>query len=96
VGTFAVIRERCNQWDWSRDMRRQDNWQAHATFMDELTAQGFIVLGGPVGDGRRVLLIVEADSEDAVEQRLAADPWSGTHLRTDRIERWDVLLRAPG
>ena len=52
MGTFAVTRERFNQWDWSRDMREQDNWHAHAAFMDELTAEGFIVLGGPVGDGR--------------------------------------------
>ena len=93
MGTFAVTRERFNQWDWSRDMREQDNWDAHAAFMDELTAEGFIVLGGPVGDGRRVLLIVEAADEASIEKRLAADPWTGTLLRTERIEPWEILLR---
>ena len=67
MGTFAVTLERFNQWDWSRDMREQDNWQAHAAFMDELTAEGFIVLGGPVGDGRRVLMIIEAADEASIE-----------------------------
>jgi uncharacterized protein YciI len=95
MGTFAVTRERFNQWDWSRDMREQDNWHAHAAFMDELTAEGFIVLGGPVGDGRRVLLIVEAADETSIGKRLAADPWTGTLLRTERIEPWEILLRAP-
>ena len=95
MGTFAVTRERFNKWDWSRDMREQDNWQAHAAFMDELTAEGFIVLGGPVGDGRRVLLIVEAADEASIERRLAADPWIGTLLRIERIEPWEIVLRGP-
>jgi hypothetical protein len=64
--------------------------------MDELTAEGFIVLGGPLEGGRRVLLIVEAADEAEVERRLAADPWRDTHLRIERIEPWTVLLRAPG
>jgi uncharacterized protein YciI len=94
IAVFAVTQERFNQWDWSRDMREQDNWEAHAAFIDELTEQGFIVLGGPVGDGRRVLLIVESDDESSIEERFAADPWIGTHLRIERIEPWDVLIRA--
>ena len=93
MGTFAVTQERFNQWDWSRDLREQHNWEAHAAFMDELTAEGFIILGGPVGDGRRVLLIVDAADEASIEERLAADPWLGTHLRIERIEAWEILLR---
>ena len=95
MGTFAVTRERFNQWDWSRDMREQDDWQAHAAFMDELTAEGFIVLGGPVGDGRRVLLIVEAADEVSIEKRLAADPWAGTLLRIGRSNRGRSCCAVP-
>jgi hypothetical protein len=96
IGTFAVTQERFNQWDWSRDMREQDNWEAHAAFIDELTEQRFIVRGGPLGDGRRVLLIVEADDESSIEERFAADPWIGTHLRIERIEPWNVLIHGRG
>ena len=53
---------------------------------------GFIVLGGPLPDEHRVVLVVEADSEDAVRTRLARDPWAETHLRTDTIEGWTLRL----
>jgi hypothetical protein len=95
ISTFAVTLERFNRWDFSRDMREQDNWPARATFMDEITDEGFIVLGGPLAGGRRVLLIVETADEASIRARLATDPWSGTHLRIERIEAWELLLRAP-
>jgi hypothetical protein len=44
--------------------------------MNALAAEGFVVLGGPLGEGPEVLLIVDAPSEDAIRARLAADPWS--------------------
>jgi hypothetical protein len=34
-------------------MREQDDWDAHAGFMDGLVDDGFVLLGGPVGDGMR-------------------------------------------
>ncbi|MGH3013080.1 MAG: hypothetical protein ACRDMY_14755, partial [Gaiellaceae bacterium] len=43
--------------------------------MDGLVEDGFVVLGGPLGDGERVLLVVEAADEREIEARLAADPW---------------------
>jgi hypothetical protein len=62
--------------------------------MEELVDAGFIVLGGPLDDEQRVVLAVEADSEDAVRATLARDPWSETHLQIDRIEHWTVRLDA--
>jgi len=41
---------------------------------------------------QRVVLVVEAESEDAVHSTLARDPWSGTHLRVDTIDRWTNRL----
>jgi hypothetical protein len=49
---------------------------------------GFVVLGGPLADKRRVVLAIEAESEDAVRATLARDPWSGTHLLVDMVEPW--------
>ena len=37
--------------------------------------EGFVVLGGPVGDGDAGLMAVSAESEQAVEARFAEDPW---------------------
>jgi len=60
--------------------------------MDGLADSGFVVLGGPLADEQRVVLVVEAESEDAVRARLARDPWHETHLRLDTIDRWTIRL----
>jgi len=74
-------------------MREQQAWSEHAAFMNGLAASRFIVLGGPLGDGERVLHVVEAESERAVRERFAHDPWERMSLlRTDSVEPWDVLL----
>jgi len=96
VPYFAVIRERGPAWDWSVPMRRQDEWDAHAAFMEALVDDGFILAGGPLGgeDGaKRVLHIVDSPDAAAVESRLAEDPWTPMGLlRTISIEPWLVLL----
>ncbi len=93
---FVVTRERGPSWDWSRPMRRQDEWDAHAAFMDALATEGFILAGGPLGgedDARRVLHIVLANDADEIERRLTEDPWTPNDLlRTIVIEPWTVLL----
>ena len=80
-------------WDWSCDLREQDGWDEHAAFMDALVESGFVVLGGPFDDAQAVLLIVDAESEAAIRERLAADPWSRNGMLTlGAIERFTVLL----
>ena len=80
------------RWDWSRGFREQDGWDEHAAFMDALVQDGFVVLGGPL-DERNVLLVVAVESEQAVRDRLATDPWvAGGLLRIARIRPWTVLL----
>jgi uncharacterized protein YciI len=90
---FVVTRERGPAWDGSRLLREQDGWPEHAAFMEALVDEGFVLLGGPFGDGVRTLLIVHAASEEAIHERLAADPWTPTgFLRVVGVERWEVLL----
>ena len=88
----AVILEHGPEWDDARGLREQDGWDEHAAFMDALVDEGFIVLGGPIGDGSRVLHAVFADDAGAVRARLEADPWYGSRLRIVSIEPWTVLL----
>ena len=90
---MAVRRIRGRAWDASLPMRAQANWPEHAAFMNALAAEGFVVLGGPLGAGEEVLLIVNAPDEATVRTRLAADPWSGTALLDIKIvEPWTILL----
>ncbi len=90
---FAVRRLHGPSWDATRGVREQRDWDAHATFMDGLVENGFVVLGGPVPDG--ALLLVEARDEREIRSRLSHDPWvrSGL-LTTGRIEAWQIWLDA--
>ncbi len=47
-----------------------------AHLRDLLADAGFIVLGGPVGDGEQTLNVVEAADENEIRTRLAQDPWA--------------------
>jgi len=96
---FAVISEGGPAWDRGKPMREQDAWPAHAAFRNALAETGFVVLGGPLGDGstHRALLIVEAPRELEVERRLAEDPWSRKGLLTvTSIDQWEILLDGQG
>ena len=61
--------------------------------MDGLLEDGFVILGGPIGDGERVLLVVEASDEREIEARLATDPgfrWGSSRIAS--IEPWTIWL----
>ena len=91
--TFLVVRHHSGpQYDPSRSLEEQSDWPAHVSFMNGLEDAGFVVLGGPLAGERRTVLVVEAESEQAVRDTLARDPWSETHLRIDTIEPWLIRL----
>jgi len=90
---YLVTRAKGPAWDHSRRRREQSGWDEHAAFMDELVDDGFVVLGGPIGDGERVLLVVEATDEREVRARFAVDPWLPMGiLRIATIEPWTIWL----
>jgi uncharacterized protein YciI len=92
---FVVLRERGPNWDDTRPLEGQKNWDAHAAFMDALTAEGFVALGGPLDDTRDALLVIEAEGPGEIERRLAADPWTADGLlRTKACWRWTIRLGA--
>ncbi len=51
-------------------MVEQAKWDEHAAFMNGLAKEGFVVLGGPIGYGPKILVIIDAESEDAINARL--------------------------
>ena len=65
--------------------------------MDKLTADGFVVLGGPLGegDGEDALLVVDSPNEVAINSTLSNDPWSKAGiLEIKSIQRWTIFLEA--
>lgn len=93
MATFAVRLIHGRGWDSSRPIREQDGWDEHASFMDGLVDDGFVILGGPLGDGEQTLHLVEAAEEGEIRARLARDPWASADLlRVGTIEPWALWL----
>jgi uncharacterized protein YciI len=92
VALFVALRRTSPQRDPTLPLEQQSGWKIHADLMDALVEEGFVVLGGPLADEHRVVLAVEADSEAAVRETLARDPWSQTHLLVDSVDRWTIRL----
>jgi uncharacterized protein YciI len=95
---FSVIREAGPAWA-AGGIFDQPAVNDHATFMNALADNAFVLFAGPLAgseQGRvRVLLIVDADSEAEIHRRLADDPWVLTEqLRIVSIEPWKVLVGA--
>ena len=92
---FHVVISRSGpEWDHSKPMEEQSGWDEHASFMDALVDDGFVVLGGPLADERRVVHAIQAGSEAEIRARLARDPWSESHLVIDAIDPWTIRLDA--
>jgi uncharacterized protein YciI len=91
---LVVLRQSGPEFDRSRPLEEQSEWEAHAAYMDELVDAGFLVLGGPLAGDGRVAHAVEAESQDAVRAAFARDPWSESHLQVDSIEPWTIRLDA--
>ena len=89
---LVVLRRSGPEWDPARPLEEQSGWLAHASFMDGLVDDGFIILGGPLADEVRNAHVVEAESEEVVRARLARDPWSETHLLVESIDPWTIRL----
>ena len=90
---LVVLRRSGPEYDHSKPLEDQSGWREHAAFMDGLVDDGFIVLGGVLGDEVRTAHVVEAGSESEVRETLARDPWSGSHLVVDSIDPWTIRLQ---
>lgn len=79
--------------DWSQDTRRQPYWDDHAAFIDQLVADGRILLGGPLEDEGGALLVVKADDASTVRELLADDPWYVHGVLTlVSVKRWKLFI----
>ncbi len=93
MAVFALTMSHGPGWDAARGIREQQAWDEHASFMDALVDDGFVILGGPLDDGQHVLLMVEAGDEGEVAARMGQDPWALLGLlRIGALERWSIWL----
>jgi uncharacterized protein YciI len=93
TGLFLVNEIHGPQYQSNKPLEEQEEWNAHAGFMDALAAEGFVQLGGPIVGTPDVLLIIRARDEAEIRNRLAADPWQKNGLlRIVSIKAWQLRL----
>ena len=91
--TFLAFSSAGPNRDFSKDTRQQPFWDDHATFIDQLVEDGFILMGGPLVDEGGSLLIINADDENEVEETLKNDPWMQHGiLKLESIKRWQIFI----
>jgi uncharacterized protein YciI len=92
-----VVRRYGGLYDPGSPLEAQIDWEAHRAFMNASEAEGLARFAGPLEGGEDVLLIFRAESGDAIERHLAADPWTQSGLlSTVRIARWNLRLGQVG
>ena len=91
--TFLILSAAGPHRDLSKGAREQPFWDEHAEFIDALVDEGFILLGGPLVDEGGALLIVKAEDENEVREKLKNDPWYAHGiLKQVSIKRWQIFI----
>src|ERR1700756_1804631 len=93
--TFVAISSAGPNRDPSKGTREQPFWDEHAAFIDQLVDEGFILMGGPLIDEGGAMLIVNAEVESEVRERLKSDPWFEEGiLKLEDVKRWQIFIDA--
>jgi uncharacterized protein YciI len=95
--TFVTISSAGPNRNPAKDTREQPFWDEHAAFIDQLVAEGFILMGGPLVDEGEMphgaLLIVNAEDENEVREKLKNDPWfEHGILKLESVKRWQIFI----
>jgi uncharacterized protein YciI len=93
--TFLALSSAGPNRDSSKDTREQAFWDEHAAFIDQLVADGFILMGGPLVDEGGSLLILNAEDANEVRDKLKNDPWMQHGiLKLASVKRWQIFIDA--
>jgi len=91
--TFLAFSSAGRNRDFSKGTREQPFWDEHAAFIDQLVADAFILMGGPLVDEGGSLLIFNAKDENEVREKLKNDPWMRHGiLRLESVKRWQIFI----
>src|SRR6516225_9776078 len=94
---FVVIRRYGPPYDPQKPLEAQLDWEGHRLFMNALEPKVWHALLDRSRGQTEVLLVFRADSENEIDERLKADPWTRSGiLSTSRIARWNLRLGEVG
>jgi uncharacterized protein YciI len=71
----------------------QPDWDAHADFVDDLTARGTFVMGGPFSDNSGSMVLLEGVDAAEAREILSEDPFvrNGVFVFDD-VRDWTVYV----
>jgi uncharacterized protein YciI len=97
--TFIAISSAGPKADPSKVTRQQPFWDEHVAFIDQLVAEGFIMMGGPFVNEAEIphgaLLILNTENENEVRNKLKNDPWFEKGiLKLESVSRWQIFIDA--
>ena len=91
--TFVTLSSAGPNHDPSKRTREQPFWAEHVAFIDRLVDEDFILMGGPLVDDGGSLLIVSAEDENEVREKLKNDPWAKHGiLKLESVKRWQIFI----
>jgi uncharacterized protein YciI len=91
--TFVAISSAGPNRDFSKGTREQPFWDEHAVFVDQLVTDGFVLMGGPLVDEGGALLILNAEDENEVREKLKNDPWAKHGIiKLESVKRWQIFI----
>jgi uncharacterized protein YciI len=92
--TTAVFLKPGGNWDHSKGVREQANWDEHARFIDDLFARGVILMVGPfTPEGSGALAILNVETAAEARAIYARDPWAHQQiLVTADAREWTIFL----
>jgi len=97
--TFIAISSAGPKADPSKVTRQQPFWDEHVAFIDQLVAEGFIMMGGPFVNEAEIphgaLFILNTEDENEVRNKLKNDPWFEKGiLKLESVSRWQIFIDA--
>jgi uncharacterized protein YciI len=97
ANTFVAISSAGPNANPLKSTREQSFWDEHVAFIDQLVEEDFILMGGPLVDEaglpRGALLIVNAEDEKKVREKLKRDPWFERGiLKLESVKRWEIFV----
>jgi uncharacterized protein YciI len=91
--TFILLFDPGPSWDDTKEIEEQKYWNKHVKFVDELFAQGKVVITGPIIDYDRIVIIYEAKNESEIRITFKDDPFlKNGILFLESVMEWKVRL----
>lgn len=91
--TFILLFDPGPNWDETKEIEEQQFWSEHVKFVDELFAQGKVIITGPIVEYDRIVIIYEAQNESEIRITFKDDPFliNGI-LFLESVMEWKIRM----